>query len=812
MRETFRAEENQRYPETYRSREYNRTEEVIGSFETFRSAEYYEQGQKNRSSERKRNRRSVFRNGTLFASGMISAVGTVAGAAVIVVAVVYLAALSIIATAFGVTSYSINVDLRIENRNGEMLIACLQGDGKEYFDEIESGAEKNSLYFDFLSPDTEYLLEVWDEEGNIYFSQVYHTLPYEQKLFVAEETRDDSGFSLQFSEQNLSEQELDIYLNGAMQEEKLSLGTASYRAEGLSSDTAYEVKIADPTNGEILFMQTVRTEAPISIVQTGHETTSYSVTVGLQIEHWGGKTLTATLRGESGTTSSELEYGAQQCTLTFRFLAPDSEYVLEVRDEKGTVHLTQSYRTSPYEQKLFVVEEARYENGFFLQFSEQNLSEQELEIYLDGVKQTDSLSLLASIYRAEGLSPNTEYEVRISDPTNGELLFIGRYETGSVLSYEQEYLNAKQLKWNFYSEEMPSNLLNIYRNGELLQQNLTAADPVLVFNDLVGNTSYLIEIRNPQTQEVLLREEVTTPDVHLEITGAEISQRRIELYHLIESPSGQKVSAELYQNDAVIKSQSATVGNAGTTLFDDCQSFTEYYVRFVQVSDGVVLYAEAYQTASYFEMTTATGETVEDGKIVSLFPRIEDSSENLNEFLYYEDIDEASQSFILVCTSENGLSLPIIFLLDETSWMAQCCIFTQFARSGEIYELRLYNGTETSRGMNLVECRYFRVLDDGNPMEYPTFSVTASKDGTGQVSFVVKHTGGTIPFDWYGLASYSLLINGAIVDEFYLEDFRQVPTQTLISEEEFPPGQYTVILQFLIEFGYYTVYTTTVVI
>ena len=167
MNETFRAEENQRYQETYRSKEYNRSEETFGSSELFRSAEYRGKDagsgepSAKRSSE-KSSAKALRRRRGVMTGGILSATGAVAGAAVIAVAITVMAALNVTAVFSDVTSHSVLVNFLIENTAEVPLTACLQNEGKQYQLELDSNETVCQAYFDFLVPDTEYLLTVKD--------------------------------------------------------------------------------------------------------------------------------------------------------------------------------------------------------------------------------------------------------------------------------------------------------------------------------------------------------------------------------------------------------------------------------------------------------------------------------------------------------------------------------------------------------------------------------------------------------------------------------------------------------------------------
>lgn len=173
MSEKYTADEINSYEETYRSEEYNNFYESSYFSENEKSGEYNSEAKSGGSSEKKT---SAKKNSVT--SGLLTSVGGVAGATVITATAVVAAALQITLLSFAVTMRSIGVDLLIENAGNAVLTAYLTGEETQYSLPVEIKDRQCSILFDSLTPDCEYLLEVKDEEGNVYYSEKYKTDPF----------------------------------------------------------------------------------------------------------------------------------------------------------------------------------------------------------------------------------------------------------------------------------------------------------------------------------------------------------------------------------------------------------------------------------------------------------------------------------------------------------------------------------------------------------------------------------------------------------------------------------------------------------
>ena len=142
----------------------------------------------------------------------------------------------------------------------------------------------------------------------------------------------------------------------------------------------------------------------------------------------------------------------------------------------------------------------------------------------------------------------------------------------------------------------------------------------------------------------------------------------------------------------------------------------------------------------------------------------------------------------------------------------ECRLFTQYARSGEIYELRLYSYQDETT-LRLEETRLIRVADDGAPLEYPAFEAAATEDESGGgMVLTVAHTGGNLFADGTGgtllyIIESDLFADGRIVTE----DFAVSPTQTWDLETP-AAGTYEIRLILVSGDMEYVFFVTTVIV
>lgn len=280
----------------------------------------------------------------------------------------------------------------------------------------------NVVEFTGLSSDTEYALEVSDGE-NIYFTQTYRTQPYKQKLFPLETILPES-IELQFEESELMANQYLVKLDGT-EIGSISVAQPNLLLSDLTPKTSYRVTIEDNIGNTVFDKIYTTLPYEISVTETAWETTMTTLRVEITVEH-ADVPLTASLSGQSHV----LQNGVN--VIEFTELSPSAVYAVYVRDEEGKTYFFQTYRTQEYVQTLFPAEVFLSPNTIYLQFSEEDLTEDGYEVYASS-ELYGRLSTSEPFIRLENLTPNTRYHISIPDGM-GDLLLDEYYLTPYLIA------------------------------------------------------------------------------------------------------------------------------------------------------------------------------------------------------------------------------------------------------------------------------------------------------------------------------------------------------------------------------------------
>ena len=563
--------------------------------------------------------------------------------------------------------------------------------------------------------------------------------------------------------------------------------------------------------------------AALNVTAVFSDVTSHSVLVNFLIENTAEVPLTACLQNEGKQYQLELDSNETVCQAYFDFLVPDTEYLLTVKDGKGNSYFSQTYRTASYEQKLFPVEQGAGGDGLFLQFDAADLTADEYLVYLGGQLLETEFGAGSPLIQAENLLANTEYEVRILNGANGELLFREMMATGNALLYETVYLNANEAMFRFDGAQLAGRNVQVYLDSVLQPQQPDEEEQTLTLSALQADTEYQLDIYDTQTWELLLKDSFTTPEFSVAFVSVEAMQNAISIYHEINLSEGQSLEIQLLKDESLVQSQeivweeeppesSSSTGDLRVTVFDSCDSFTKYTVR-VLGEDFVPLYQYDCRTESMFIIPESLTEFEEeaDGEPVTVLRRIQDMAEMTESIQYSNPLSVSLEEVYIECVSASGLTLPVSFYGDNTMAYGECRVLTQYARSGEIYELRLYSYQDEVT-LQLEETRLIRVADDGAPLEYPTFEVKLVADeASGGTALSVTHTGGSLFAD--GTEGHLYLVDSELLPERRItaEDFAENPTQTF--ELTAPAaGTYEIRIIFVSADMEYVVWVSTVTV
>lgn len=335
------------------------------------------------------------------------------------------------------TMMTLRVELLVEHAKTPLTVS-LGGQSQILQDGV------NVVEFTGLSPDAEYTFEVRGG-GNIYFTQTYRTQPYEQKLFPLETILPES-IELQFEESELAADQYLVKLDGT-EIGSINAAQLNLLLSGLTPETSYRVTIEDNI-GNTVFDKTYTTPPyEISVTETAWEATMTTLRVEITVEH-ADVPLTASLSGQSHV----LQNGVN--VIEFTGLSPSAVYAVYVRDEEGETYFFQTYRTQEYVQTLFPTEVFLSPNTIYLQFSEEDLTENGYEVYASS-ELYGRLSTSEPFIRLENLTPNTRYHISIPDGM-GNLLLDEYYLTPYLIAEVSDVrCTPTSLSLNLYLD-MPS--------------------------------------------------------------------------------------------------------------------------------------------------------------------------------------------------------------------------------------------------------------------------------------------------------------------------------------------------------------------
>ena len=247
MKETHRYTENTRYSETYSSEEYSRVCEQYACEEYRRAEEYNTQAAPSERSSSARKKREATKT-KLIAGTLAPAVGAVGGAAVITVAMLTAAAIQLAVISLGIGIDSIFVRFSAKNALDAALTAYLSAGEERFVTPLQYDDGDFSVYFDGLTPDTEYLMEVVDDDtGKTVLSQKIRTatannsLTYELKYFNAAER------VAKFDRETVPDGQLGVYLDKTLYTADFGKENNVLKLSGLEGDREYLLEIRKGT-------------------------------------------------------------------------------------------------------------------------------------------------------------------------------------------------------------------------------------------------------------------------------------------------------------------------------------------------------------------------------------------------------------------------------------------------------------------------------------------------------------------------------------------------------------------------------------
>lgn len=218
---------------------------------------------------------------------------------------------------------------------------------------------------------------------------------------------------------------------------KAALFNRASAKSGDSAKKALSLSAALPTVGAVagaaVITAAVAIVAVIRIALTALTVTATSIFAGFSLEGADGNTFTAYLSSPEENYISELEFSDGYAEIGFGDLIPGTQYLLEVKDETGKVHFSQSVATDSAGDLAYSV---KYMNAFerVMAFDGQDLPETGLSVLVDGEKTDAELDRENFVLHLNGLEGDREYLLEIYD---GEKILLWEKFTTPAIGVAQ---------------------------------------------------------------------------------------------------------------------------------------------------------------------------------------------------------------------------------------------------------------------------------------------------------------------------------------------------------------------------------------
>lgn len=436
-------------------------------------------------------------------------------------------------------------------------------------------------------------------------------------------------------------------------------------------------------------------------------------------------------------------------------------------------------------------------DSIFVRFSAKNALDAALTAYLSAGEERFVTPLLYddgdfSVY-FDGLTPDTEYLMEVVDDDTGKTVLSQKIRTATAknsLSYELKYVNAEERVAKFDRETVPDGQLGVYLDKTLYTADFGKENNVLKLSGLEGDREYLLEIR--KGTETLLWEKFVTPTIAVETTVSEIGTESVGVGVALTDTEDAAVELSVSFNGETVERRLLSEGDNAES-FTGLTPYLGYDFEVTRQSDGLRLYAFSVRTHTHISFVSGTaGESEgENGYPVTFIRRVSDFGAEIFEDAVCFDSDivfvEGYGDVMVECVSANGLTLPVEVVEGGNDYY-RYVISTEYAKSGEIYSLNIYADNTTDGTKHVFETRYITLAEEESFLDYPEFDITAESDAqSGTYRIAIKHVSNEL-FENPDFAVFyvaELEDSDGMTEEIYLEDFAQVPEQTLNVGEYF---------------------------
>lgn len=248
--------------------------------------------------------------------------------------------------------------------------------------------------------------------------------------------------------------------------------------------------------GVATVLVTVAVVLAVSLSLLFAEITPYTLKVGFNVDNPDNVPLTAYLTCESNVKTCPIDNFEKQCEVSFTFLRPNTDYLLEVKGADGKTYFSESYRTETYEPQISAPNMESFNNQIDLFFEDATVIDK-YDFYLDGVLRTDAVTPNQYISFTD-LKSNTEYLLHVLDRTDGTLAYFTVLNCGNYLEAEITYIGDDGIELTFdqrlFNFEYP---LELYLDGQPVGQSVFKENNAVSLEGLFRDRVYEIALYDP---------------------------------------------------------------------------------------------------------------------------------------------------------------------------------------------------------------------------------------------------------------------------------------------------------------------------
>ena len=396
------------------------------------------------------------------------------------------------------------------------------------------------------------------------------------------------------------------------------------------------------------------------------------------------------------------------------------------------------------------------------------------------------------------LTPDTQYVFSVENAKTGERYLSENIRTApfeNQLLIAEEGVSSDAIFLQFY-ESVPAAEVEIFLNGQKVEETEVSAYPNLMFGELEADTPYTIEVFRTATGEKLFSRTMYTAIQCA--TGEPFCDRNeITVTAQLENPNGRAVYGELFCNDVLVARVDTAEDGEVAFSYENLTADTVYWLYLIEEIDGreYELYRQELRTDSYLIFSTFLEAS--DGQPILVAERRDEPE----RFTFSLPDGTTAEEITFLCVSEHGLTLPVEIDAETRTGS----LHTQYIADDEYYYLYMYAGGDAETG-TLLETRRIHTDFGATDFVRPQFDVRMGEEDWTDDSgnqwhdsvLTVQYLQGHLFPGLDGVAAYEIELYNAETGEVdwtvFTESFDEVSAQKLNLMYIVPNGRYSVRL------------------